>query len=196
MVAESQRHRLDSFEFKARSSFSHHDLDYKMKMLQLTLVYRRSVADDRPAPIAQPNRHSFAQETFGKAKQMAIHQPFHLPKILAVEPKQRQSAKTEKKNKSMADVTSATLPTNPQSSKVQRLVRMFESNTNTAPKRVPSFLSSKRVVEPKTKPKMPEAEKKPQDVVTEVPVDSIPEPVPNDNQIRAELSQRRKLDAL
>lgn len=207
MVSESQHLRRDSFEFKKRSSFSRHDLDYKMKMLQLTLVYRRSVADERPLPAPQPNRHSIAQETFGKAKQIAITQPFHVPKILAVEPKQRKDPKAAKDKKVIVSVTSATLPPNPQHSKVQRLVRMFENNSSTVPKNCPevhskpSSVPGKRLPESQAKrlssfePKsqLQQEKKKPQ---IEKTANNTGESVPSDEEIKTELKQRRKVKLL
>ncbi|XP_062541270.1 uncharacterized protein LOC134209288 [Armigeres subalbatus] len=194
--AEPQLHKFDTFEFRGRSSFSHHDLDYKMKMLQLTLVYRRSVIEDRPLPVNQPNRHSVAQETFAKAKTFAIGQPFHLPKILAVEPKLKPEVKPEEPKISKGDASSATLPSNPQHSKVQRLVRLFENTASTVPKNcAPSneirnkLSSSKR--QPVSKPviKEPCKEKELQEGEITKKAEKI---TPNDEEIRAELKQRRK----
>ncbi|KAL1395052.1 hypothetical protein pipiens_011520 [Culex pipiens pipiens] len=89
-------------------SFSVPDLDYKMKMMQLTLHFRA-------------------------ASTTAVS---HQPKILAVEPKFRpvNAVKPGRSNPSNAvqvSVKSATLPIVPQQTKVKRLVRLFEESSGT-----------------------------------------------------------------
>ncbi|XP_065093596.1 uncharacterized protein LOC135716543 [Ochlerotatus camptorhynchus] len=189
--ADNQRHKLDSIEITGRPSFSHRDLDYKMKMLQLTLVYRRSVVEDRLPSIDQPNRHSIAQETFAKVKPFAIGQPFHRPKILAVEPKLKQNI-DQKPSKPLVSITSATLPSNPQHSKVQRLVQMFETGTNTTAKihsrsLLKQPIKQQATIELKTPQQSP-----PKNNATVLKKE---ESAPNDDEIRANLKQRKKLDS-
>lgn len=185
--ADHQRQKLEFIGITRRRSFSRRDLEYKMKMLQLTLVYRRSVMEDRPSLFNKPNRHTVSGETFAKVKPFTVGQPIHRPKILAVEPKLKNDT-NQKPHKPLVSITSATLPPNPQHSKVQRLVRMFESGTNTTP-----TIPRNSLIKPTKKQQTTLDLRTPQQGKNSLPVNKKAESAPNDDEIRADLKQRKKL---
>ncbi|XP_039447308.1 uncharacterized protein LOC120426587 [Culex pipiens pallens] len=115
-------------------SFSVPDLDYKMKMMQLTLHFRAASTTGTSHRRSPTGRHSIG--SFLRPAEESTPAVSHQPKILAVEPKFRpvnavKPGRSNPSNVVQVSVKSATLPIVPQQTKVKRLVRLFEESSGT-----------------------------------------------------------------